>query len=120
MSTFTHRALPALAIALTAAVGLFAAPAFAQQSGAQIITQYEGAAEAMNLCGTKLTDAQMQKIAGLEQTRGASSIPTGDALALREQGIDSTRVRRFGLNGCNDPIVQERLNFFKQTIQPAL
>jgi hypothetical protein len=74
----------------------------------------------MDLCGTRLTDAQSMQIAGLEQQRGASTVPTGDALALRQQARDSTRIRRFGLNGCNDPIVQERLNFFRQTIQPSL
>jgi hypothetical protein len=120
MSNFTHRALPALAVAVAAFVGAHALPASAQTGGAAIITQYEGAAEAMDLCGTKLTDAQSQRVAGLEQERGASSIATGDALALREQGRNSTRVRRFGLNGCNDPIVQERINFFKQTIAPSL
>jgi hypothetical protein len=120
MSTFTYRSLPALAVALAAFAGLYAGPAAAQQSGAAIITQYEGAAEAMDQCGTKLTDAQTLRVAGLEQERGAASIPTGDALALRQQGRDSTRVRRFGLNGCNDPIVQERLNFFRTTIQPSL
>jgi hypothetical protein len=120
MSKFTYRALPALAVALAAFTGLPAGEASAQQGGAAIITQYEGAAEAMDLCGTKLTDAQEQRVAGLEQQRGASAIPAGDALALRDQGRNSTRVRRFGLNGCNDPIVQERINFFKQTIAPAL
>jgi len=41
-------------------------------------------------------------------------------IALIQQGRDSTRVRRFGLNGCNDPIVQDRLNFFRSTIQPSM
>ena len=117
MSTLTQRSLPALALALAAFV---AYPATAQQSGPAVITQYFGAAEAMDLCGSKLTDAQTARISQLAQERGGATVPSGDMLALVQQGRDSTRVRRFGLNGCNDPIVQERLNFFRTTIQPGL
>ena len=117
MSTLTQRSLPILALALAAFV---AYPAAAQQSGAAVITQYFGAAEAMNLCGTKLTDAQIARVSQLVQERGGATVPAGDMIALVQQGEDSTRVRRFGLNGCNDPIVQDRLNFFRTTIQPGL
>ena len=116
MSTLTQRSLPALALALAAFVTYPAAA----QTGPAVITQYFSAAEAMDLCGTKLSDAQVARISQLAQERGGSSVPSGDMLALIQQGRDSTRVRRFGLGGCNDPIVVERLNFFRTTIQPGL
>ena len=117
MSKLTQRSLPALALALAAFIGY---PAAAQQTGPAVITQYFGAGEAMNLCGTQLTDAQEMRLSQLAQERGGSSVASGDMLALIQQARDSTRVRRFGLGGCNDPIVQERLNFFRTTIQPSM
>ena len=116
MSTLTHRSLPVLALALAA----FAAHPAAAQTGPAVITQYFAAAEAMDLCGTKLSEAQIARVSQLAQERGGASVPSGDMLALVQQGRDSTRVRRFGLGGCNDPLVQERLNFFRTTIQPGL
>jgi hypothetical protein len=116
MSTLTQRSLPVLALALAA----FITHPAAAQSGPAVITQYFGAAEAMDLCGAKLSDAQIARVSQLAQERGGATVPSGDMLALIQQGRDSTRVRRFGLNGCNDPIVQDRLNFFRTTIQPGL
>ena len=117
MSKLTQRSLPALGLALAAFMFY---PASAQQGGPAVITQYFGAAEAMDLCGTRLTDAQEARVSQLAQERGGSTVPAGDMLALIQQARDSTRVRRFGLGGCKDPIVVERLNFFRTTIQPGL